>query len=849
MNTSRGLFFTLGIFAMACTGAAELILPATALERSLPVTATYRTTPQATGKGELHVQWTDVLSRVVEDRSVPVELLDETEIRFPLDLRRAIATQNQVKVHFSFEGKNKKGERDHREEDASSSFIAIPPDVTWWDYMIIMWQDNSAASFEKMKSLGVNAGKSPEHSPLLPDSPLRNDLRWYVENMATDFYAPYHIYRADRPYNADWLRAKEMYKANPAGKEGLKRRPSLSDPAWLTSVQERLVRSARTHAPYRPIFYNLADESGIAELAGFWDFDFSDYSLDGMRRWLKQSYGTLAALNRQWESAFTRWDDVTPDTTVEAMKRANENYSSWSDHKEWMDISFANALKMGVDAIHSVDPHAYVGIEGAQMPGWGGYDYSRLTATLQAMEPYDIGNNIEIIRSLNPQIAIMTTAFARGPWEKHRLWYELLHGARGHIVWDEKYEVAGKDGVIGARGEEVAPYWTELRNGIGALLIDSERQSGPVAIHYSQASMRAEWMRAQRLKGDEWMARMSSTERKDSDFLRLRESYCRLIEDEGLQYKFVAYGQVEEGELIRGGYRVLILPQSSALSAAEAGAIAAFVRQGGTLVIDGDAGIFDEHSRLLPQSSLSAIESGTTGLGHVVRLNALNYHRERIVGKEAQLHLAMGKVFDQAGVHPLFRVTGAEGKPVVGVETHEFRNGGVTIVGLLSNPQLSVDELGPPEFKSNQRFEKPQAVLLTLPGNLYAYDIRGSKFLGQVKELSLTVDPYEPSMIAVSPLPMPPLRVSAPPRIARGETGHIGVWFDGASPARSHIFHVVVKDPANRSVYHYSGNLEGPGGRAEKALPLARNEMSGRWSIEVKDVLTGQQQTANFEVF
>ena len=61
------------------------------------------------------------------------------------------------------------------------------------------------------------------------------------------------------------------------------------------------------------------------------------------------------------------------------MKRTGENFSGWSDFKEWMDISYAAALKMGTDAVRSVDPQAYVGIGGGQMPGWGGYDYSRIT--------------------------------------------------------------------------------------------------------------------------------------------------------------------------------------------------------------------------------------------------------------------------------------------------------------------------------------------------------------------------------------------------------------------------------------------------------------------------------------
>ncbi len=836
------------IMAAVCS-AGELILPAPALERDHPVTLIYKTGLQATGKGELRVVWTDLLGRVIENRTIPVELTDENEIRFPFDLRRAVAMQNELHVHFSFNGLNKKGKEDHREEDASASFIARPPTSNWWDYMIIMWQDGSAEHFTQLEKVGVNAGKSSEHSDQLPQSLLKDNLRWYVENMATDFYSAYHIYRPDRPYNWALLQAKELYRRDPSSKEGLKRHPSFADPQWLAKIHDRLVESARTFSPYRPIFYNLADESGIAELAGFWDFDFSDHSLDEIRTWLKDRYGTLAALNRQWGTNFSTWDLVTPDTTREAMKRTDENYSSWADFKEWMDISYARALKMGVDAIHSVDPHAYAGIEGAQMPGWGGYDYARLTKTLDAMEPYDIGDNIEIIRSLNPHLAFITTAFATGPLEKHRVWYELLHGARGHIIWDPKSDIVEPDGTIGPRGRDVAPYWNELRDGIGALMINSVRQADPIAIHYSQASMRTEWMKAQRPKGDAWMDRMSWTERKDSDFLRLRDSYCRLIEDHGLQYNFVSYDQVESGELLKGGYRVLILPRSSALSATEARAITDFVQQGGTLVVDGEAGMFDEHSRRLPKSSLAALFSGDTGRGKVVHLNALNYRQERILGTGAEVYNAMSKIIADAGVHPEFAVTDAQGNPVPGVETHVFRNGAATIVGLLSNPPIEQDDLGPLKSKSEQRFEKPVSLRLIAPVDMYAYDIRSARPLGKVKQLPLTIDPYEPTIVAFSPAPVPDFRMEAPRRLARGETGRISLAPEGHSPALTDIFHIDVVGPDGKPSFQYSGNLPAVQGTAEKVLPLALNDAPGKWTIEAKDLLSGRRHTAVIEVF
>src|SRR5271154_5209588 len=119
--------------------AADIVLPSIALERDAPVSAIFRTGSLATGKGELAVEWRDVFGRMVESEKIPVELNDETDVGFPIDLRRAVAMQNEIHAHLTFDGINKRGKQDHRDEEAHVSFVARPPIHTWWDYDIIMW--------------------------------------------------------------------------------------------------------------------------------------------------------------------------------------------------------------------------------------------------------------------------------------------------------------------------------------------------------------------------------------------------------------------------------------------------------------------------------------------------------------------------------------------------------------------------------------------------------------------------------------------------------------------------------------------------------------------------------------
>jgi len=856
----RTAYFVFAICAVPATHAAELILPSTALERTGPVHAIFRTPPLATGTGQLSVEWTDVYGRVVDRRVIPVEMNDETDIGFDLDLRRTEAMQNEIRAHLVFDGHNKKGVADHRDQNAQITFVAKPPVHQWWDYAIIMWQNYSPEQFAKLRELGINGSEYVGRNRSAPEFLLKNDLRWYAENVATDFYSAYHHYYPDRDNGWEFKQARAAHQKDPSSLEPFKRHPSLTDAEWLKKVHDRLVESALFFSPYRPFFYSLGDETGIAELEAAWDFDFSDESLVPMREWLRQRYGTLAALNQQWGSNFTAWNQVTPMTTDEAMKRSDDNFSAWADFKEWMDICYANALKMGTDAIHSVDPEAYVGIGGGQMPGWGGYDYSRIVKSLTAIEPYDIGNNIEIIRSLNPDMAVLTTGFAHGSWEKHRVWFELLHGNRGLILWDDKSEYVGPSGEIEPRGKESAGYYNELRDGIGALLINSQRQSDPIAIHYSQPSLRVEWMLESRPRGAAWAMRGARAERTDNNFLRLRESWCRAIEDAGLQYKFVSYGQVEEGELLRGGYRVLILPHSSALSPSETQAIRAFVAQGGVVIADGDPGGFDEHGRRLPEQQLADVfgktsESETTehtfGRGKAIHLvaNLIGYHRERVLGKGEETRDLVARILHDASVTPVFSLTGEDGKAASGVELHQFRNGDVTILGLLSNPDLRVDELGPPDFRSNEHFARPRSLKLTMPEPMFVYDVRAGRLVGNKRELSIQLDPFEPVIYALSTRKAPELVLRSPERIARGATGYIGISFDGRTSAATHILHVEVTDPAGHQKSFYSGNLRAPSGQAVWTIPVAHNDATGRWAVQVKDLLTGQTRTAAFEIF
>ena len=162
----------------------------------------------------------------------------------------------------------------------------------------------------------------------------------------------------------------------------------------------------------------------------------------------------MAALNLEWGTDFTSWDAVQPMLTDSALARIDGNYAAWNDFKAWMDTAFARAVRAGTDALHRADPDALSGLEGGQLPGWGGYDYFQLAPAVDVLEIYDEANNVAIARAANPDATLLRTSF--GPGDGAEAWRNLLQGGRGTVVWDEGDQVVRPDGSPAPRGAELA---------------------------------------------------------------------------------------------------------------------------------------------------------------------------------------------------------------------------------------------------------------------------------------------------------------------------------------------------------------------------------------------------------
>ena len=491
------------------------------------------------------------------------------------------------------------------------ALVLVSPAFAAWDsFEIIEWQPHGPTQLEAMRRLGITAvavvaDRDGTGTPLARQTaaPLAAGLRWYIENIATDLYASYHRYTPGRPVNWRFLAAQERYRANPADDTALFREPSLLDQTWRERIRARLTDTVAQQKSHRPLYYSLGDETGIADLSAYWDFDLSPASVAGFRAWSRDQYGSLAALNAEWGTAYATWDSIQPETTRETMRRTDENFAAWNDFKAWMDTSFAAALRFGTDAIHRADPTALSAIEGVQVPGWGGYDYAKLAHAVDVMEIYDGDENLPLVRSINPHVVPLVTSFGFGRADLHGIWRTLLRGARGLILWDEDDGIVRPDSSLGARGKAYAPVFAALHGEIGRRLLDAEPIYDSVAILYSPVSFRVNWILDHRRDGDGWMHRSAEIETQDNAWRVSLRGYADALARMGLHPRFITEDQLARGLLPEA---TLILPHSIALSDQEARAIDAFRGRGGTVIADTPPGQFDEHGRRRTASIVSA---------------------------------------------------------------------------------------------------------------------------------------------------------------------------------------------------------------------------------------------------
>lgn len=530
-----------------------------------------------------------------------------------------------LKIHadFSFASPGKKTVK--LGADIRVSTAAVPR-MKEWDRWVAMTSNPPAdGNWLALGDIGIVGGMQIRTSAVRRESLLKGSAPFYVENVTRQMLSRYHTEKDL------WQKTISAIGANRNDVRSLAREPSLCSPAFADGFGAEIQRMSEAYATEPPLFFSLASEPSMTRLNAAADFDFSPAALDEFRRWLERdTYGTLQALNEEWQTHFENWQSVVPMTTDDARSRLKDgvgNFAPWADFREFQDYTFSKVLREGADLVRTKIPEAKVGITGAMGPfAFGGWDWSRLANDLDVVEAYDIGGARALWRDLapgKPALAALTLPAdgnpAAAPEIVRTLWQFVLDGGpRGALFWDGPVANSGStlfnaNGESTELGKALAPTLRELNRATGQLLAQSRRADDGVAVLYSPASIRTTWLfESDKLHGTEWLQAWgldSSAERRESAQLRLRESWGKLLDDCGVGWRFVSSKEVELGELERvlGGIKTLILPRAIALSDREVDSIKAFVAKGGRVVADAVCARFDEHGRLRTRPALDEI--------------------------------------------------------------------------------------------------------------------------------------------------------------------------------------------------------------------------------------------------
>jgi hypothetical protein len=654
---------------------------------------------------------------------------------------------------------------------------AEPPLRTWTDYRTIMWIGDSAGRqpekfplfCQRLREMGVNTAMvSGDADP----APLwQNHFPYYVENMV------------NRGLCLKWNSSVTNWEAllsewNKGGRSKSKfvRDYCLDDPQWRQSAQKQIAAIVARNAPHQPLAYNLRDELSVTYSANPFDYDFNPVTLASFRQWLKTQYSNLSALNSEWETSFAKWEDVTPFTTDEIKNRMSSgqpllrgnpdwqalealkfdpgnarssatrwNFSPWADFRTYMDISLAAALDDFRQAAHRLDPQTPVGIEGTQMPSaFGGYDLWRLSRALDWVEAYDIGNAREIFGSFMPGRPILTTVFESDTdHARRRLWHLLLEGDRGCIVWwsEDCIDFKSPDYALTPKAKALAPVLKEMTSPLAQLFLRADRAVHPIFIYYSQPSIQVDWLLESTVDGSTWPRRFSSFEAAHNHAAQARDGWLKALQDLGYSPLFISSEQLAGGQKRMDTNAYVVLSSAYALSENEVRQLLQWVPVD-HIFFDELPATFDEHGKLrkTPTNMFDRAQrfKGDPAFYATERL------KQNVPANSSDLAHWLDPKLQAA------RITTSM-PPDARVRFYNFPvpRLDAQLLAFERNVEYAMSE-SLQQAGGNEALEKPVQVQVTLPIALPVYDLNAQTYLGRIQHLQFTLDPWHPSLFAVT---------------------------------------------------------------------------------------------------
>lgn len=677
--------------------------------------------------------------------------------------------------------------------------------------------------------------------------------------------------------------------------ERLVRKVSFSDPAYLDKELKGLSQLASVGARYGAYAYNLADEPSLGAWETRSQFDWSESSLANFRKWLKREYGTVEKLNESWGTGHKSFDEAEP--AVESEVKDKANLAPWQDFRAHMNHEVANAYRTFRKALTSADPGVHVGMCGVNDGHpYSGIDWWELAGICDGVNTY---TSCAMLRSLTPGGKFNRYQGYR--WGYHTMWDNAwrghFEGHQGYAYWRDTLFIRPDGTWHEPNVRPIREILATFKNGIGKLWMETARQDRDIMFHYSQSSIHTNWM-------------MKYWQKEVSDGLKFyreeRWSMEQAVYDASLDLRYIAYGQIERGELRKRKPKLLVLPTSIAVSRREVDEIKQFVRDGGVLLADTCCALRDEHGKPYETPPLDEVFGIKREPGYA---DTLALMRGRLPGLYGEVALYVEKGLAPSTGKPqtrFFTETQPDGIPLVIVNEYGkgkgvyLRFAGQYEKGRQLKPQLRelyrqvleeiaglkgryrvVGDAGrvpgmtllhtygdaeyfgfyadlacrlPADVDRNDATEQhiasgTQQVAMLLPEARHTYDVLDGRYLGCVDCFQFSAVPGRGRLYSALPYRVSGIESEAPTAAKPSQIIPLRARLvKEGTGAAVHVYHLEVRGPDGKELEWYRKNYRAENGTLDAKLQFPLNAKKGTYTLKLREVATGTEAEKAVEI-
>ena len=376
--------------------------------------------------------------------------------------------------------------------------------------------------------------------------------------------------------------------------------PCVTSPAYRAGLRNGIRQRAKSRQMSDCFGYTTGDET--AYTSGLFAGCGSETCTAHLRSSLKKQYGTIEALNRQWDTRHRSFTEIQPIDDPEAYKKHSlrtGNFSARID--QWLANydAYMGWFRYLDDALEHYAPRARFGFMTNCFYGHDrGYDFPGMMKICDFASPYGPGGwppYFDCVQNFGSSGLIFgghtvtrgLDRFGEDSW-KIPFWI-LLRGGRN--AWYYLFTIGGEGAVspyldlypcLDAYSKAVQA----VKKGPADLLLGAKRRVDPIAVYYSSPSL------------------IFSSAVSGPKCIIALKPFNRQLRYLGLQGQIIHREQLLSGALKKRGIRVLGLPMVQCVSDREAVLLREFVAAGGLLIADYRPGIADVHGRLFAQEEL-----------------------------------------------------------------------------------------------------------------------------------------------------------------------------------------------------------------------------------------------------